>query len=85
MQVHCIAWAKYLFELLFGPEHESNLLSDFKSEIEGAGEVDGLASRQKDVSYARRFARRVFEFAFDAEIRKQTEMKENEAERTAPR
>lgn len=31
---HCIAWAKYLYEVLYGPEDPSNILSDLASNSE---------------------------------------------------
>ena len=32
--LHCITWAKYLFELLFGANDDSNVLSDLKESVD---------------------------------------------------
>lgn len=31
---HCIAWARYLFEALFGPQSDNNILSDIRDNLE---------------------------------------------------
>lgn len=48
--VHCLVWAKNLFDLCFGPEDESNLLSDLASEMrqfQTQDTVDGEAVGKK--------------------------------------
>jgi len=74
--VHCLVWAKNLFDLCFGPEDESNLLSDLLAEIkemQGVGKTDGAA-----------IGRQIFEHLFDADIRKQGALEDLWSEERPP-
>jgi len=78
--VHCVVWAKALFELLFGPDDESNVLSDLdRDESDQRGHLrwrKGLASRD----YAKQVATRVFV----DDIKRQSSMEELWRKRAPP-
>eukprot|EP00931_Biecheleriopsis_adriatica_P104437 TRINITY_DN7910_c0_g1_i2.p1 TRINITY_DN7910_c0_g1~~TRINITY_DN7910_c0_g1_i2.p1 ORF type:complete len:592 (+),score=160.36 TRINITY_DN7910_c0_g1_i2:90-1865(+) len=74
--VHCLTWAKNLFDLCFGPEDESNLLSDLATEMrqfQTQETVDG-----EDVG------KRIYSHLFDADIRKQAELEDLWSEKRPP-
>lgn len=70
---HCIVWAKYLYNLLFGPKDESNLLTD----IQGLEDEVGLESPEA-------YARRVGESVFQRDIKTQISMKDLWEKRKPP-
>jgi len=60
--IHCLVWAKNLFDLCFGPEDEANLLSDLLTaikEMQGEGVTDGDAIGKK-----------IFDHLFNGDIQK---------------
>mmetsp|Transcript_53060 Transcript_53060/g.95511 ORF Transcript_53060/g.95511 Transcript_53060/m.95511 type:complete len:585 (-) Transcript_53060:43-1797(-) len=74
--VHCLVWAKNLFDLCFGPEDESNLLSDLASEMrqfQSQEVVDG-----EDVG------KRIYGHLFDADIRKQAALEDLWSDKRPP-
>ncbi|GFE55351.1 ubiquitin-like 1-activating enzyme E1 B [Babesia ovis] len=58
---HCVAWARHLYELMFGTESNSNVLSDLALPVIPA--VDGLTEH-----IAHKWVRDVFTFLFDTQI-----------------
>ena len=77
--VHCVAWAKYALEAIFGPEDEGNVMSDLRSEIRWE-EAAGLSAEERGEA----FGRRLVELLFERNIRKQLENKETWLTRTPP-
>mmetsp|Transcript_54099 Transcript_54099/g.126318 ORF Transcript_54099/g.126318 Transcript_54099/m.126318 type:complete len:592 (+) Transcript_54099:75-1850(+) len=66
--VHCLTWAKNLFDLCFGPEDESNLLADLAAEMrkfQDQEKVDG-----EDVG------KRIFSHLFEEDIKKQAKLED---------
>jgi len=66
--VHCLTWAKNLFDLCFGPEDESNLLADLAAEMrqfQSQEKVDG-----EDVG------KRIFKHLFEEDIKKQAQLED---------
>mmetsp|Transcript_62207 Transcript_62207/g.110604 ORF Transcript_62207/g.110604 Transcript_62207/m.110604 type:complete len:610 (-) Transcript_62207:103-1932(-) len=75
--VHCLTWAKNLFDLCFGPEDESNLLSDLAADMkqfqsEGAA-ADGSVIGKK-----------IFAHLFEEDIRKQAALEDLWSEKRRP-
>lgn len=58
--IHCVIWARHLYNLIFGPEDSENMLGDLKEEL--AALREGAGSKA---------AEQVFAHLFDAEIAKQ--------------
>jgi len=74
--VHCLVWAKNLFDLCFGPEDESNLLSDLLAdmkEMQGEGTADGTEIGKK-----------IFAHLFEADIVKQAALEDLWSEKRPP-
>lgn len=74
--VHCLTWAKNLFDLCFGPDDESNLLSDLAEEMrqfQSQETVDG-----EDVG------KRIFSHLFDADIQKQARLEDLWSDKRPP-
>jgi ubiquitin-like 1-activating enzyme E1 B len=74
--VHCLVWAKNLFDLCFGPEDESNLLSDLLAdmkEMQGAGGATGADIGKK-----------IFGHLFDADIQKQAGLEDLWSDKRPP-
>jgi len=74
--VHCLTWAKNLFDLCFGPDDEANLLSDLKDEIaklQGQESVDGGE-----------IGRAIFSHLFEADIVKQAQLEDLWSEERPP-
>lgn len=73
--IHCLVWAKNLFDLCFGPEDESNLLSDLKKEMSEcqAGGADGEANGKK-----------IYSHLFDQDIHKQAALEDLWSEKRPP-
>lgn len=65
--IHCLVWAKNLFDLCFGPADESNLLSDLLAEVK---------EMQGDNPDGDEIGRKLFAHLFDADIRKQAELED---------
>lgn len=66
--VHCLTWAKNLFDLCFGPEDESNLLADLAAEMrkfQAQESVDGEDA-----------GRRIFAHLFEEDIKKQAQLED---------
>jgi len=78
--VHCLVWAKNLFDLCFGPEDESNLLSDLAEAMRGAtmqAEKNGGVDGEK-------LGRQIFEHLFHGEIKKVGELEDLWSEERPP-
>jgi ubiquitin-like 1-activating enzyme E1 B len=75
--IHCLVWAKNLFDLCFGPEDESNLLSDLAAEMKGChveGEkADGMA-----------IGRKIYTHLFEEDIRKQAALEDLWSDKRPP-
>lgn len=74
--VHCLVWAKNLFELCFGPEDESNLLSDLAGDMrrwQAEENVNG-----EEVGQA------IYKQLFDEDIRKQAALEDLWSEKRPP-
>lgn len=74
--IHCLVWAKNLFDLCFGPEDESNLLSDLLVEIkemQGDGATNGSEIGKK-----------IFAHLFEADIHKQAALEDLWSEKRPP-
>eukprot|EP01083_Nonionella_stella_P002660 7629_1 len=69
--VHCVAFAKLMYDLLFGPEDEENMLNDLKLSP-NSGESPNV------------FARRIFTHIFDSGIRERISRKEAGTEADSP-
>jgi len=93
--IHCVVWAKSVFQAVFGPEEEGGIMQDLKVDAQAAVEqekqaadaaataagVDAAAGAPLAVSA---FARSLFDKLFNEEIRKQCEVKERWAKRAPP-
>ena len=77
--VHCVAWAKYALEAIFGAEDEGNVMSDLRREIRWE-ESEGLSADERGAA----FGRRLVELLFERNINKQLENKETWLTRTPP-
>ena len=77
--VHCVAWAKYALEAIFGAEDEGNVMSDLRREIRWE-EAEGLSADERGEA----FGRRLLELLFERNINKQLENKETWLTRTPP-
>jgi len=74
--VHCLVWAKNLFDLCFGPQDESNLLSDLAEDMkrfQAEETVDG-----------ERVGRIIFEHLFHADIEKQAQLEDLWSDKRPP-
>jgi ubiquitin-like 1-activating enzyme E1 B len=58
--IHCIIWARHLYNLIFGPEDSENMLGDLKDELAALRDGSGVEAAEP-----------VFAHLFDAEIQKQ--------------
>jgi ubiquitin-like 1-activating enzyme E1 B len=74
--VHCLTWAKNLYDLCFGPEDESNLLTDLAAEMK---EV----TRQEKVD-GEEVGKKIYAHLFDADIRKQAALEDLWSEKRPP-
>eukprot|EP00933_Yihiella_yeosuensis_P059830 TRINITY_DN6153_c4_g1_i1.p1 TRINITY_DN6153_c4_g1~~TRINITY_DN6153_c4_g1_i1.p1 ORF type:complete len:591 (-),score=170.08 TRINITY_DN6153_c4_g1_i1:300-2072(-) len=74
--VHCLTWAKNLFDLCFGPDDESNLLSDLAEEMKqftSGEDVDGTEIGKK-----------IYAHLFDHDIQKQAKLEDLWSEKRPP-
>eukprot|EP00405_Crypthecodinium_cohnii_P017732 CAMPEP_0206451690 /NCGR_PEP_ID=MMETSP0324_2-20121206/19493_1 /ASSEMBLY_ACC=CAM_ASM_000836 /TAXON_ID=2866 /ORGANISM="Crypthecodinium cohnii, Strain Seligo" /LENGTH=573 /DNA_ID=CAMNT_0053921623 /DNA_START=73 /DNA_END=1794 /DNA_ORIENTATION=+ len=74
--VHCLTWAKNLFDLCFGPEDESNLLADLAAEMrqfQSSETVDGEMVGKK-----------IFSALFMEDIKKQAGLEELWSDKRPP-
>eukprot|EP00441_Pelagodinium_beii_P013725 CAMPEP_0197662142 /NCGR_PEP_ID=MMETSP1338-20131121/52247_1 /TAXON_ID=43686 ORGANISM="Pelagodinium beii, Strain RCC1491" /NCGR_SAMPLE_ID=MMETSP1338 /ASSEMBLY_ACC=CAM_ASM_000754 /LENGTH=589 /DNA_ID=CAMNT_0043239861 /DNA_START=74 /DNA_END=1843 /DNA_ORIENTATION=+ len=74
--VHCLTWAKNLFDLCFGPDDESNLLSDLATEMrqfQSQETVDGAG-----------VGKLIYSHLFEADIKKQAELEDLWSEKRPP-
>mmetsp|Transcript_53382 Transcript_53382/g.155601 ORF Transcript_53382/g.155601 Transcript_53382/m.155601 type:complete len:607 (-) Transcript_53382:99-1919(-) len=74
--VHCLVWAKNLFDLCFGPEDESNLLSDLAADMrrfQSQEQVDGAE-----------VGRTIFTHLFHDDIEKQAALEDLWSEKRPP-
>jgi len=76
--VHCLIWAKNLFDLCFGPDDESNLLSDLAAEMR---ELQASDTTRVD---GRQVGEKIFAHLFDADIRKQAALEDLWSEKRPP-
>ncbi|CDR97771.1 ubiquitin-activating enzyme, putative [Babesia bigemina] len=74
---HCIAWARQLYELIFGAKDNGNILSDLAIPPMPVGE--GVKVEQ-----ARSWVRDVFTFLFDTQIAELIDLKDRWTGRQAP-
>lgn len=75
--VHCLTWAKNLFDLCFGPEDESNLLSDLAKDMKQFQSEGGAADGSV-------IGKKIFAHLFDADIKKQAELEDLWSEKRRP-
>jgi len=74
--VHCLVWAKNLFDLCFGPEDESNLLSDLAEDMRRFQTQEAVDGEE--------VGRTIFSHLFDADIRKQAALEDLWSEKRPP-
>jgi len=74
--VHCLVWAKNLFDLCFGPDDESNLLSDLAADMR--------QFRSQEVVDGEAVGKTIFTHLFDADIRKQAALEDLWSEKRPP-
>eukprot|EP00932_Pfiesteria_piscicida_P016896 SRR837773.380.p2 GENE.SRR837773.380~~SRR837773.380.p2 ORF type:complete len:592 (+),score=288.67 SRR837773.380:53-1777(+) len=74
--VHCLTWAKNLFDLCFGPEDESNLLSDLAAEMR--------QFQEKDVVDGTAVGRKMFDSLFLEDIKKQAALEDLWSDKRPP-
>lgn len=74
--VHCLTWAKNLFDLTFGPDDEANLLSDLK---EGIKEFTSKEPVNGD-----EIGKKIFDHLFNIDIRKQAALEDLWSEERKP-
>merc|ERR1740138_620106 len=74
--IHCLVWAKNLFDLCFGPEDESNLLTDL------AAEMKEITSQEK--VDGEEVGKTIYSHLFDADIRKQAALEDLWSEKRPP-
>eukprot|EP00921_Rhytidocystis_pertsovi_P016414 GHVQ01025915.1.p1 GENE.GHVQ01025915.1~~GHVQ01025915.1.p1 ORF type:complete len:691 (+),score=145.55 GHVQ01025915.1:157-2229(+) len=79
---HCVAWAKYLFELLFGADDEGNVLYDLKHSLKHNGSSE---CSKDDKQLAAQWATNIFNQLFDTDIIKAIELPGAWEHRTPPR
>eukprot|EP01071_Lankesteria_metandrocarpae_P005618 Lankesteria_metandrocarpae@DN4066_c0_g1_i1.p1 len=68
-QEHCIAWAKYLFELLFGPKTDTNVLADLLQDFKEAS-----TASTDTADAARTFAHKISNALFVKDIKAQANL-----------
>ena len=78
--VHCVVWARHVFEALFGAEDEGNVMNDLRLTLRW--EEDSAEGSVEE--RAERFGRRLVEALFDANIQKQLENADTWRNRKAP-
>eukprot|EP00811_Abedinium_folium_P026603 NODE_3938_length_1958_cov_15.073184.p1 GENE.NODE_3938_length_1958_cov_15.073184~~NODE_3938_length_1958_cov_15.073184.p1 ORF type:complete len:642 (+),score=143.09 NODE_3938_length_1958_cov_15.073184:127-1926(+) len=74
--VHCLVWAKNLFDLCFGPDDESNLLSDLAADMQefrAQENVDGEAVGKK-----------IYTHLFENDVKKQANLEDLWSEARPP-
>eukprot|EP00927_Polykrikos_kofoidii_P082288 TRINITY_DN8141_c0_g5_i1.p1 TRINITY_DN8141_c0_g5~~TRINITY_DN8141_c0_g5_i1.p1 ORF type:complete len:598 (+),score=127.14 TRINITY_DN8141_c0_g5_i1:76-1869(+) len=74
--VHCLVWAKNLFDLCFGPDDESNLLTDLAEDmkkLQAHEKVDG-----------EEIGKLMFAHIFDADIQKQSALEDLWSDKRPP-
>eukprot|EP00929_Paragymnodinium_shiwhaense_P014149 TRINITY_DN122023_c0_g1_i1.p2 TRINITY_DN122023_c0_g1~~TRINITY_DN122023_c0_g1_i1.p2 ORF type:complete len:592 (-),score=216.95 TRINITY_DN122023_c0_g1_i1:141-1916(-) len=74
--VHCLTWAKNLFDLIFGPDDESNLLSDLAEEFK-------QYQSQKDVD-GNEVGKKIYSHLFQVDIAKQAALEDLWSEKRPP-
>lgn len=74
--VHCLTWAKNLFDLVFGPDDESNLLSDLATEM--------AEFRKEGVVDGETVGKTIFHSLFRADIQKQARLDDLWSEKRPP-
>ncbi|CAK0825733.1 unnamed protein product [Prorocentrum cordatum] len=74
--IHCLVWAKNLYDLCFGPEDESNLLTDL------AAEMKQFTSQEK--VDGEEVGKKIYSHLFDADIRKQAALEDLWSEKRPP-
>jgi len=74
--VHCLTWAKNLYDLCFGPEDEANLLSDLMADIRQL--------QSKDPVDGNEIGQAIFSHLFDADIVKQAALEDLWSEKRPP-
>eukprot|EP00371_Babesia_bovis_P000623 XP_001609270.1 ubiquitin-activating enzyme [Babesia bovis T2Bo] len=75
---HCVAWARQLYELIFGPDNDNNMLHDL--DIPQIPDVDSITD-----STAQKWVRDIFEYLFDTQITQLLTLDKVWAERQPPR
>lgn len=74
--VHCLIWAKNLYDLIFGPDDESNLLSDLAADMREFQTNKNVDSTD--------IGKKIFTHIFDAEIRKVEKLEDLWSEKRPP-
>lgn len=74
--VHCLVWAKNLFDLVFGPDDESNLLSDLAAEMR--------QFQSQDTVDGEMVGKKIFTSLFHDDIIKQAELEDLWSEKRPP-
>lgn len=74
--VHCLTWSKNLFDLCFGPEDESNLLSDLMADIRQL--------QSKEPVDGNEIGKAIFSHLFDTDIVKQAALEDLWSEKRPP-
>jgi ubiquitin-like 1-activating enzyme E1 B len=73
-----LVWAKNLFDLCFGPEDESNLLSDLAAEMKAFQGEGGSAISGEEIG------KKIYAHLFDADIRKQAALEDLWSDKRPP-
>ncbi|CEL94275.1 unnamed protein product [Vitrella brassicaformis CCMP3155] len=68
---HCVQWAKYLYELMFGDPNDDNLLADLKHELKQEEHSDHNGKLVAD-----RFAENIFNKLFKKDIEQNRELQD---------
>jgi len=66
--VHCLVWAKNLYDLCFGPEDESNLLTDLAAEMKEITSQETVDGEE--------VGKKIYAHLFDADIKKQAALED---------
>ena len=81
--VHCVVWAKFVFDALFGPEDADNVMHDLRAQLSWEEEEEQQEAAAA-VGRAERFGRRLADALFRRNIEKQLETAETWTTRRPP-
>lgn len=74
--VHCLVWAKNLYDLCFGPDDESNLLVDLADEMKKYHKQENVDGEE--------VGKKIYTHLFDADVRKQAELEDLWSDKRPP-